>query len=173
MIGNNWNGRWLLLAWVVLSVIWAVAYVAVDEAMDPGPFPSACSNISYSDRVERDACEAAEPFRSEREAFRQRSARQDSALTTVGVSGVGTFVILSWFSLTWLFAGPRRRMQTWITGWHPGQLVIAWVGVAVLLLPLLVALEAEGEEEGMAFLAVSTVLAMLGVTWKWFGGRPK
>lgn len=114
-------------------------------------------------------------FASERYA---EYTRIQDIYDTVGVAGTLALTIaalvLVVITVAWFRREPRlAQLGSWIQGWHPGQLVIAWVGAAVLLLALLVVLEAEGGEEGMVFSAVSAVLAMLGVTWKWFGGRPR
>ena len=65
-----------------------------------------------------------------------------------------------------------ERIQTWIVGWHPGQLVIAWVTAAIVVLPL-AAYWRKTQRGGVGFLLAISALTMLSATWKWFGGRPE
>ena len=156
MLGRTWSGRGILLTWIIL-ILTAVSAAAVFTELWPDP-----CGFSFRLRNIRNGvggmCD---------------SSAYDAIRLGVVVVLIVLALVLALTTRDWFRAEPRlAHFGSWIQGWHPGQLVIAWVGAAVLLLALLVVLEAEGGEEGMVFSAVSAVLAMLGVTWKWFGGRP-
>ena len=66
-----------------------------------------------------------------------------------------------------------------IKDWHPGQLVIIWIsglslGGVVFGLGQITSTEYENLGIAIALAAVlGTPIALLVVTWKWFGGRPR